>query len=123
MLFKYFLIGGSAALVDWGAFAFMVFVLKWHFVIAGTISFAVATYANYILSVSTIFQSGIRFNKKNEISLIYLISSFGLLLSLAVMTVLHTWLGIHIMVAKIASSGLTFVWNYSMRAFFIFNKK
>jgi putative flippase GtrA len=123
MLLKYFFIGGSAALIDWSAFALMVYILKWHFLLAGTISFVMATFANYIIGVSTIFQSGIRFNKKSEISLIYLISSFGLVISLALMTVLHTWFGIHIMVAKIASSGVTFAWNYSMRAFFIFNKK
>jgi putative flippase GtrA len=123
MLLKYFFIGGSAALIDWSAFALMVYILKWHFLLAGTISFVMATFANYIIGVSTIFQSGIRFNKKSEVSLIYLISSFGLGISLAVMNILHTWFGIHVMAAKIASSGLTFIWNYSMRAFFVFNSK
>jgi putative flippase GtrA len=118
----YLFVGGSAALVDWGLFAILVYIIKIPYLVAAIISFIIATFVNYVIGIKTIFTSGIKFNKKNEVSLVLLVSSIGLLLNLAFLRMLSEIFLINVMLSKIIATIMTFAWNYSARMYFIFRK-
>ena len=58
--FRYFVVGGVAACVDFGLFfvAVMWFGVDWF--PAAAVSFVAATAVNYLLSVVFVFESGVR---------------------------------------------------------------
>jgi len=119
-LIRYFFVGGAAALVDFGIFAALARVAGLPWFPVALFSFAVATGVNYVLSVRHVFDSGIRFSRRNELMLVYLASGVGLGINQGML-----WLGIesaHIdmLLAKLCATGTVFFWNYGVRRYFIF---
>jgi putative flippase GtrA len=117
---SYFFAGGAAALVDWSVFWGLISGLGVHYLIAAVISFMIATLVNYILSVRFVFQSGVRFSRRHETALVYLVSAIGLGINVLVLQLLVSAFSVHLLVAKIAATGVVFLWNYFARAAFIF---
>lgn len=120
-LFVYVLIGGSAAVVEWVVFATLVIGLDaLHYIPGGIVSFVVATYVNYLLSVRYGFKSRGR-STGGELVLVYCISGVGLCIGLATLAVGTEILGIHLMISKIVGTGLAFLWNFAGRQFIVFD--
>jgi len=119
-LLRYFIVGGISATVDLSIFIVAVkgFQQNWFFV--AICSFFVATTINYMLSVHYIFQSGIRFSKGGEVSLVFLVSGLGLLINQSVLWLLIESTGIDEVLSKILATGTIFFWNYAARSSFIF---
>ncbi|SVD77448.1 uncharacterized protein METZ01_LOCUS430302 [marine metagenome] len=120
--FKYSIIGGISALIDWGLFFLMAIIMEINFIVAATISFILATSANYLMGINFLFHSQIRFNKKEEIILIFFISLVGLGINLTSLYILSVWIGLGLMVSKVISSLFALSWNFSMRNNFVFKK-
>ena len=55
-LFKYLLVGGSAAIVNWCIFFVCFHFLNLHYLLAGFISFIIATLWNFLLAKRTLLQ-------------------------------------------------------------------
>jgi putative flippase GtrA len=119
-LFGYFFIGGTAAIVDWMIFAVLVFIININFLVAACISFFFSTYVNYVISIRRIFQSEIKFKKNKEISLVFFVSGIGLIFNLAFLTIFVSYISLNIMLSKILATGLTFLWNFGSRKYYIF---
>jgi putative flippase GtrA len=120
-LAKYFVIGAVAAAVDFAIFAALVKMAGWPWYLAAATSFVAATMVNYALSIRHVFTSGIRYNKRNEIALTFLVSAIGLGVNQAVMYVLiHQ--GIAVLAAKIGATGTVFLWNFTARHRFVFRE-
>jgi putative flippase GtrA len=120
-LVRYFFIGGIAALTDLSLFFLGAKILGFPYLTVGACSFVVATYANYILSIRFVFQSGIRFNKQHEILLVFLVSGIGLLIhQIALYTGIEAF-SLPLMLAKISATGIVFLWNFWARRRFIFS--
>jgi putative flippase GtrA len=120
MIVRYFLVGGTAALVDWTLFGVFAMWLGWPWFPVALSSFLVATLVNYVLSVRYVFQSGVRFSTPQEVMMVFTVSAVGLLLNQAILWI---WIeGAHWngMVGKIQATGVVFLWNYSIRRFYIF---
>ena len=120
---KYLMIGGTSALIDLSLFYLMAILMEMHFIVSATISFILATLANYFIGIRFLFNSGIRFNKKEEIILVFFISSVGLGINLASLYALSVWVGLGLMVPKVIASLSALVWNYSMRNNFVFREE
>ena len=118
---RYFVVGGASALTDWAFFALFLYAANTHYLVAGTLSFLVATALNYVLSVRYVFKAGGR-SRRTEIALVYLASVVGILINLAVLGGLIEFLAIHPMVAKIISTVSAFGWNFCARHFWIFER-
>lgn len=118
---KYFITGAVAAGVDFVLFAAFVKLAGWPWYIAGTVSFVAATLVNYILSIRHVFTSGVRFEKRDEIALIFLVSAIGLGVNQAILFLLIR-AGVMILVAKIGATGAVFLWNYAARHQFVFKE-
>lgn len=118
---KYFVVGGLSAFVDWGFFAVFLYLFGLHYLIAGIMSFALATAANYFLSVRFVFGAGRR-KRAERIFLIYLVSLIVLGFNLGVLTIGIDILQTHEMVAKIMATALAFGLNFAGRYYFVFKK-
>ena len=118
---KYVVVGGLSALVDWGFFALFLYEFGQHYLIAGVISFILATGANYFLSVRFVFGVGGR-KRAERIFLLYVVSFVGVAFNLGMLTVGIDILHTHEMVSKIAATGMALGWNFAGRYYFVFKK-
>lgn len=119
-LVQYFFVGASSALLDFIIFFILTSLVKTHWAIAAVISFGIATALNYYLCIKYVFIQSVRFNKKQEVILIYSVSGIGLTLNLACLYLLIELLDNHILVSKFFATGSVFLWNYFARNNFIF---
>ena len=116
---KYMVVGGISALIDWGFFALFLYVFGLHYLIAGTISFVLATGANYFLSVKFVFGAGRR-KRAERIILLYVVSLVGIGFNLGMLTVGIDILHTHEMVSKVLATGMALGWNFAARYYFVF---
>ena len=118
---RYLIVGVIATGVDWALFSVLVFVMDWHYLLGGAVSFVVATLAGYLSGLRLVFRSG-RHSRWVEITYVYLASIFGLALHMGALVALVEWLHLHILLAKIAATAVTFLWNFAARYFWIFER-
>lgn len=116
---RYAVVGSTGSVCDWLLFALLHFSLDLHYLLAGTISFIIATLVNYLLSLRWVFEGG-RHQRHTEAAMIYLASGVGLLINLAALFMLFEWLGLHVFLAKVLASLAAFLWNFSARYLWIF---
>jgi putative flippase GtrA len=119
---RYFLVGGIAAVVDLGLFAAGAKVLQLPYLPVAAGSFVIATLVNYALSVRHVFESGIRFGKRDEIGLVFVVSALGLAVNQVVLWVAVAHFGSELMLAKVCATATVFFWNYGIRRHFIFSE-
>ena len=117
---KYTMIGGSSAAIDWSLFYVLAIILDIHYLLAGTISFTLATFFNYFIGITFLFNSTVRFTKNQEVILVFLISTVGLGINLFFLFLFSTWFSFDLMISKIMSSFFTLAWNFSMRNYYVF---
>lgn len=119
---KYVVVGVIATSVDWILFSILVLVMDWHYLIGGTVSFVVATFAGYLSGLRLVFQGG-RHRRWVEITFIYIASIVGLAVHLGILVVLAGWMEIHVFLAKAVATAVTFLWNFAARYFWIFERE
>ena len=130
-LFMYLLVGGSAALLEWGLFFVFFSVLTYagvfslqtqNVLAATTLAFATSTLYHYVLCNRFVFDSGSRYHKGTEVSLVFLVSAIGLGWNLLLMWIFTSpmLLGLNPMLSKIMASAIVTVWNYLSRKKWIF---
>jgi putative flippase GtrA len=119
---RYFVVGGIAAVVDIGGFLWLAGPLHMYWFAAACVSFTLATLVNYVLSVRFVFDSGVRFRKHQEISLVFLISLIGLACNQIVLGVMIMQIGTSRPIAKLVATGAVFFWNYGARKHFVFSR-
>lgn len=127
----YLLVGGSAALLEWALFFLFfsgltkldVFLLQTQTVLAATtLAFGTSTLYHYFLCNRFVFDSGSRYHKGTELSLVFLVSTIGLGWNLLLMWIFTSpvILGLNPMLSKIMASAIVTVWNYVSRKKWIF---
>lgn len=130
-LFMYLLVGGSAALLEWALFFVFfsgltyanVFSLQTQAVLASTtLAFGTSTLYHYFLCNRFVFDSGSRYHKGTELSLVFIVSAIGLGWNLLLMWIFTSpvILGLNPMISKILASAIVTVWNYLSRKKWIF---
>jgi putative flippase GtrA len=119
----YIFVGGSAAVVDWSLFWALTAYLEVHYFLAAIFSFLVATFANYIISITLLFQSGSKHKKLKEVTLVYLVSAIGLFINLIVLFVAANYTEASLIYSKVVATGIAFGWNYMLRFLFVFRFK
>ena len=119
-LVRYFLVGACAAVVDFSLFAVAVIHFSIHWFPAAATSFLVATAVNYLLSIAFVFESGVRFSKRTEWMAVFAVSGWGLIINQAILWALIEGGPMPVLAAKLIATGCVFLWNYSIRRYFIF---
>lgn len=119
-LSRYFLVGGTAALVD--LLFFVLFHLWWgfHYLAVGVAGFVLATFVNYWLSVRWVFVSGIRFSRNAEVLSVYVVSLIGLGIHAATLVAVVELLDAPPLLGKLVAAATAFVWNFSVRNYYVF---
>lgn len=118
---RYFLVGGIAAVVDISIFSIFAKVLGYNYIFIGAISFTVATFVNYILSIRFVFQSCVRYTKRSEVIVVYAVSAAGLLINLIVLYLCIGIFHVEKIISKVIATGIVFFWNYFIRKYYVFN--
>ena len=119
---KYFLVGGLSALADFIIFAAFYYIIK-NWFISGLISFCIATFLNYYLSIKFVFESGKRLRKSQEVFLVYLISFIGFTINQSILFLMIEKFNLNVYLSKIATTSIIFLWNFNGRKYFVFFKK
>jgi putative flippase GtrA len=117
---RYFAVGATAAIVDIATYYVLAIELSIYYLIAGAISFVIATFVNYVLSICYVFSSGVRFRRDHEILAVFIVSAIGLAVHQMVLFACVDLLAFHLMLGKICASGSTFLWNYGARSRYVF---
>jgi putative flippase GtrA len=114
-------VGLTAAIVDISLFqGIMLFNPDWHYLAASTVSFCFATWVNYWVGLTLLFNPGLRFSRSKEISLVYLVSAVGLLVHHTGFYLVVEHFSFPLIFGKIVGMGFAFFWNFSARYFWIF---
>jgi putative flippase GtrA len=117
---SYFFVGAAAAAVDIGIFTAAVKVLQLDWFFVALFSFVLATAVNYVLSIHYVFESGIRFKKQAEVSLVFVVSSVGLAINQSVLWLLIEAAYLEELLSKVMATCAVFLWNYVARSRYIF---
>jgi putative flippase GtrA len=115
----YLFIGGVSAVINWIVFYMCNAWLQWHYIMAALGAFVVATGVNFILSERVGFISGGR-SKARIMFGVYVVSTAGLFVDIAVLALLFSVLNVNIMAAKVVGTAAAFVVNFGGRQFFVF---
>lgn len=126
----YLVVGGTAALVEWGLFYLFLSIFSGikreaftGTVLAATaLAFAIATLYHYFLGNVFVFEQGSRHERGTEVSLVFLVSTIGLLGNLVLMWIFTSprILGLPPFYSKVLASAVVTVWNYGSRKKWIF---
>lgn len=126
----YLVVGGTAALVEWGLFYLFLSIFSGikreaftGTVLAATaLAFAIATLYHYFLGNVFVFEQGSRHERGAEVSLVFLVSTIGLLGNLVLMWIFTSprILGLPPFYSKVLASAVVTVWNYGSRKKWIF---
>lgn len=118
---RYLIAGGTAAAVDISLFLGLT-ALGMSYLIAGTISFVLATAVNFHLSANWVFRDrgGINFQR---VVATYAVSVVGLGLNQLIL-----WIGVErlllpLLFAKLLATGIVFFWNFLARNLFVFRHR
>ena len=118
---KYFFVGGTAAIFDISLFSLFTIYLGYPWVPVSIATFIIATLINYYLSINFVFISGEKFPIKQEILLVFLVSTVGIVINIMILWIFIEVFDFHLLLSKIISSGSVFAWNYLLRYKYIFS--
>lgn len=117
---RYMIVGGVAATVDFVVFAFAIKIIGAHWFPSALVSFVLATAVNYLLSIRHVFESGVRFRRRNEVLLVFVVSGIGLAINQTILWLLIETASMNALLAKCIATVTVFFWNYGARRSYIF---
>ena len=124
---SYFGVGGTAALVEWGVFSLLEYLLDVPYLLATILAFLVSTTVNWILGRTFTFKdSAYQEKKAKEAFLVFLVSAIGLVFNLVLMYLFVDIIGMNTNLqktaAKILATGIVFIWNFLSRKYWIYRE-
>ena len=117
---RYLMVGGCSAAVDFLVFAIAIFQFSIHWFPAGVVSFLLAIGVNYLLSITFVFSSGVRFSKRQEFIAVLAVSAIGLAMNQTILWILIEGGLVTALEAKLIATASVFLWNYSARRNLVF---
>ena len=120
---RYFVTGGLAFVVDFGAFALALYYFDIHYLISNLIGLAAGNVVNYLLTVRWVFSTEKRKMEKYvflEVVVFVLISLLGMGLNELLMYVFVGILHIQEMVSKVVAAIIVLLYNFLARKFILF---
>lgn len=122
---SYFGVGGVSALVEWGVFSLLEYLLNMPYLVAAIFAFIVSTTTNWYLGRIFIFKVSSYTDKRTkELFLVFLVSAIGLGFNLLLMYLFVDVIGMNTnllkTIAKVLATGIVFIWNYLSRKLWIY---
>lgn len=122
-LFRYVFVGGGAFIVDYFTLWLLADVVYVHYLLSAAVAFILGLIVNYLLSVRWVFNNGRLDNVWAEFFVFALIGIVGLGFNELIIYLCTGVLGIWIMLSKIISTGIVFLWNFFARKYILFRNK
>ncbi len=123
---RYFVTGGLAFVVDFGAFALALYCFEVHYLLANLIGLMFGNVVNYLLSLGWVFSAEKRKMEKHrivEIIVFVTISLVGMGLNELLMLLLVGYGNFNEMLSKIVAAGIVLMYNFLARKFILFHKR
>ena len=123
---RYFVTGGLAFVVDFGAFALALYCFEIHYLLANLIGLMFGNVVNYLLSLGWVFSAEKRKMEKHriiEIIVFVAISLVGMGLNEFLMYIFVGILALQEMFSKVVAAIVVLLYNFLARKFILFKKK
>jgi len=117
---RYFVVGGTAFLVDIGSLFILTEYLGIYYLISASIALILGLITNYLLSISWVFNKRTLDSKKIEFAVFTLIGIIGLALNGVLIWFFTEYLQIYYMLSKIIAAAIILSWNFAARRFILF---
>ncbi|MBP2044841.1 GtrA family protein [Methanobacterium aggregans] len=118
--FRYTFVGGVAFLLDFGSLYYLTEYLGVYYLLSAAIAFILGLVANYILSITWVFDNHTLDNKVSEFGLFALIGIVGLGINEFIIWGFTANVQIYYMFSKIISAIIVLIWNFSARKYLLF---
>lgn len=113
-IIKFGLVGFLCFFIDYGVMIFLTEFVGVYYLISSGISFTVSVIANYILSLTYVFETG-KNNKVKEFIIFVALSVIGLGINQILMWLCVDILGIFYMISKIGATAVVMIYNFVTR--------
>ena len=118
-LFLYLIVGIIATFAEWLVFYLANDLGGWNYMVATVVAYILSTFVNWLAGRIIMF-------KESAKGILYdLLCVYGASVICLVLNLLRMWVAvegcrINDMIAKIAATGIVFIWNFLIRKFFIY---
>ena len=123
---RYMVTGGFAFVVDFGFFAFFLYVFEWYYLFANMAGLLAGMILNYTISIGWVFSACERSLEKQQIAEFGLFALVGFV-GIGFNQLLIYWMvdGLHLdeIVSKVIATAIVLVWNFGGRKLMLFRKK
>lgn len=119
-LFRYFVVGGAAFLVDFGSLFVLTDFFGVYYLISAAIAFILGLIVNYGLSISWVFNNRTLQNSTLEFGVFSLIGIVGLGLNEIFIWFFTAEIGFYYLISKMISAVIVLFWNFFARKFVLF---
>ena len=119
-LFRYIFVGGAAFIVDFSSLYILTDIFGIYYLISAAIAFILGLIANYILSISWVFNRRTMDNRLSEFTVFTIIGIIGLGLNEALIWFFTGYIGFFYLISKISAAVIILFWNFFARKYALF---
>ncbi len=119
-LARYVVVGGLAFVIDFGSLYLLTSHAGLHYLASAALAFLLGLTANYLLSRTWVFQNRTLSSTTIEFLAFAGIGLVGLGLNEVIMWCGSEFLHLHYLLAKIVSTAIVFIWNFTARKLTLF---
>lgn len=117
---RYFAVCMAALAVDMGLLAALTELAGWYYLVANAVAFLTGSIVAYYGSIRWAFAKRRLGRAHVEFALFAVIGIGGLGVNSAALWLLTDLLGLYYLISKVAAAGMSFMFNFLVRKFFLF---
>ena len=123
---RYLVTGGLAFVVDFLLYAFCLYELNWHYLVANLVGLVAGLVINYVMSVAWVFSECKRVledRKTVEFGVFAIVGIIGVGINELLMLLMVGMLDANEMKSKIVAAILVLMWNFGVRKMVLFRER
>lgn len=123
---RYLVTGGFAFVVDFLLYAFCLYELNWHYLVANLVGLVAGLVINYVMSVAWVFSECKRVledRKTVEFGVFAIVGIIGVGINELLMLLMVGMLDANEVKSKIVAAILVLVWNFGARKMVLFRER
>lgn len=113
-------VGGAAFIVDFGSLYILTDIFGIYYLISAAIAFLLGLVANYLLSISWVFNKRTLDSKSMEFGIFTFIGIIGLGINEFFIWFFTAEVGFYYLISKIISTVIILFWNFFARKYILF---
>lgn len=117
---RFVAVGGFTASIDFFLYWILLRILNWHYIIAVTISFIIASSINYVISIIWVFFNGKYKNQMFEYLIFITFTLIGLLVNYLILYLGIERLEIDDLLVRLCSIIIVTIFNFLTKKFIVF---